>query len=517
MGAPFSKSAETPSTGVTSTVPASTGTNVPTSTPQVSTGSVAPPALPVAGVYIYYQPNYQGNATQVTISGSSTTAAPSSTGSFTFLTQPKSIQVSPGYQLLLYPLPNLGGNPFTYGPSSTLISVASIPTSESAFSYKVLKAGTGPGAPTAPTATTSTTSSGQTIGNSTINSIVTNAVSSILQTCAQSIIATGNNGQQVNLNNISSAQLLDSTVSNQCAQSTSVKNTLSANLNNQLQQYLSSLGNTTNITASQYSNLSSLVTTLQSNVLNQYSTCVSSTSTSQTISAIVTCILNSTNYSQTISSINNILVGLTSTSTTALPTYGYLNTNQPQYTYPTTGQQGSTVPSNAGYRSTNNQLSSNPYATTNTSQLNGYNVPQSPYSKPVVNVTAGQTPGFVNVYYADGSSAQVMQGSLLNSQSTTGAQTTQPTPTAQQYRPTAQPTTTPTAQQYRPTTQPTTTPTVQQYGPTTQPTTTPTAQQYTPTAQQYTTPAAQPAVQLIQPIIVPPPPIRRRRKHYKHH
>lgn len=272
-----------------------------------------------------------------------------------------------------------------------------------------------------------------------ISNILTNVITQIVQRCTLLLL-----------------------VNPTCMTSAATINSLNSNLSSQLQALATSTANGSNLNST---TLSSLLSQLQTTIVSIWPNCITSiagSNTTQRTASIVSCIQSNQQYQLVLTEITNFLNTatitpvVTTTPTAGTTPVGAPTTNQPHYQYP----NGSTQPS-GGYIApqtnrptgtqvpTNNQphypngviqQSGNPYTIPNQApgysypvtttqpttshspttgqptgsvQLNGYiyNVPQSPYSKPIMTVTAGTTPGFVNVYYTDGTSAQVMQSS----------------------------------------------------------------------------------------------------------
>lgn len=273
--------------------------------------------------------------------------------------------------------------------------------------------------------------------NSSVNSILTNVFTQTVQSCTSILL--------VNRNCLTSAATVSS---------------LNTNLGNQLQALANSTASSMNLSQANAATLSSLMSQLQSTVVNIWPSCLATLTgiTAQRVTTIVNCIQNNQAYQIAVSQINNFLnnglAGAISTPTvtatgpvttptlvsTQIPSnnpypntvvpYTTTPTNRPQYGYqqPYTiqypnSQQTYTPPYTTGTQLSGNPYSANVYSNTQPTgavSLNGniYNVSPSPYGKTITNVTPSQTPGFSNVYYSDGTSAQVRQTPSSNTGTT---------------------------------------------------------------------------------------------------
>lgn len=150
--------------------------------------------------------------------------------------------------------------------------------------------------------------------SSTINQIVNSVITSSIQNCATGISANqiasivGNNGTTVNLGDVNWSQA--ATVDAQCLQSSSVQNTMSTNLQNQLQQFATSESTIAALSSSQTANVVNLTNSLANEVVNQFNkNCSTPTSLTQLLQIQYNngTVVNaaSLNWSQTTQSIVN--------------------------------------------------------------------------------------------------------------------------------------------------------------------------------------------------------------------
>jgi len=433
--------------------------NAPSVNPFTQGQNLGPNApLVPGGVLVYASTNYQGKP-WLSFQNQKLGAHEERSFNAPFPILVKSLSVDPGYRVTFYQ----GAN---YSGPSNIYQTNKLPNLNlSIQSYKVDAIGSGiptspiQPVPIQPAPVQSAPLPGQqvlsimgsqgqpiNIGNlnigdpkTVINNIVSNAIANALQTCGQVSSFTGNAGQIINLANVNPA--LSTTISTQCALSASIQNNISLNLTNSFQQWINSVDNAIQLSPTQRTDLQNALTSLQNYLINQLQICLRNSGNSAQINNLIRCAETSNEYNQRVNSIANLInqklaSNASPTSAPPLPRYSYPSgvqqpsgvpyttpptqapptTQPPRYSYPSGVVQPSGVPYTTG-----TQLPASPYVPpqgqpTGAIQLSGYlyNIPQSPYSKPIVNVTAGPNPGFVNVYYADGSSAQVMQSGPLN-------------------------------------------------------------------------------------------------------
>ena len=102
--------------------------------------------------------------------------------------------------------------------------------------------------------------------SSIINQIVNSAITTSIQNCAsgvsqnQVLNVIGNNNQNVNFGDINWTQA--ATIDAQCLQSSSVQNTLSTNVQNQLQQFSTSQSTIAALSETQSANVSNLTNSI---------------------------------------------------------------------------------------------------------------------------------------------------------------------------------------------------------------------------------------------------------------
>lgn len=110
--------------------------------------------------------------------------------------------------------------------------------------------------------------------STTLNQIVNSAITNSIQNCAsgvsqnQVLSVIGNNNQNVNLGDLDWTQA--ATIDAQCLQSSSVQNTLSTNLQNQLQQFSTSQSTIAALSQTQSANVNNLTNQLANEVVNQF-------------------------------------------------------------------------------------------------------------------------------------------------------------------------------------------------------------------------------------------------------